>query len=223
MRSSRDLGRLKTQLDRRVLAAIVEVGVRLPEESIESDRCLAVTFIGAHNSWAQFARAYYFSLAAGAIDASGQRVVIGNSAVIGTQSAMTAAIHHMSPKLRSRSGPWSHWDEPRWHNPDIFLQVIINLKPSNESDITKAFAGVPSQKIKDLTTIRNFFCHRGEETARLARDVARRRLVRPLNPNARPIRNQHPRELLRSLPTGRTRNLAVAVLEDLRNLLALLP
>lgn len=59
---------------------------------------------------------------------------------------------------RNKIGQWGHIDEPAYHNPRVFLNIINAINPSNIGDIH--YALTDSWKIDVLRSVRNYFAHR---------------------------------------------------------------
>ena len=62
-------------------------------------------------------------------------------------------------------------DEPRWHVPSVFLNLVASAGLSNHAQIVSALA-VPGRAFDDLPRARNFFAHRSHRTAKELTSIA---------------------------------------------------
>lgn len=177
----------------------------------EEKRAIAFATIEALNMWGMFARAFFLSCALGARDPNGARIVT-NAPIANYDDAITFAVHAAKPQLRAKKGPWTHWDEPTWHDTHIFLSLMTQLSPNNLGSITGAM-GYPTTVFRDLPTCRNFFAHRCEATAVKVSRVARRNGI---NPSLRPM------DVLSSRLAQRPQNVLADWIDDLRTIIELM-
>lgn len=115
------------------------------------------------------------------------------------------AVHALHPSKRGLTGPWTSRDEPRWHEASDFRKAIDALSPTNGPLVSAALALAPAS-VREITTFRNFYAHRGRTTASKAQDVARRYLLTQSN---------HPTAILNAYPTGRPQVLLADFIDDL--------
>lgn len=82
-----------------------------------------------------------------------------------TDDALTAAIHHTKPKLRSKSAPWSDLDEPTWRKPDVLLAILSMAGATNLQTVSAALSSPQTDVFKDLAVFRNHYAHKNLDTA----------------------------------------------------------
>jgi hypothetical protein len=140
------------------------VGALQPPLSVSERRAVAFAVIEGLNLWAGFSRAYFLSCALGAREKGGLQVQPSGGVSPTKADAVTVAVHAVRPKLRTKSGPWSYSEEPKWHMPPDFLKALGRLGPSNMPTIHGAF-GYQTYVFDDIRVCRNFFAHRNEDTA----------------------------------------------------------
>jgi hypothetical protein len=132
--------------------------------SKQLDRRVAFVAIELLNSWAGYSRALYLSTCRGALDARLRKLTI-NQHFATDEEALYFAAKRFNPKLR----PWptriTHRDEPDWLDPNILLILLDDLGASNSLDVGAALS-FDWQVFRDLPTVRNFYAHRRENTAR---------------------------------------------------------
>jgi hypothetical protein len=197
---------------RRVIRLRMLVSTAGVPVSSDLDRALSYVVIESANLWAQFCRAFYISTALRARDAGGHRIVLPpGTPPADVNDALTLAIHRIRPRLRGKNGPWSHRDEPTWHDVSEFLKVMARLKPSNLGTIRAAVSYEP-KTLSVLPTARNFYAHKGEATAVKARGIAARYGLST---------RSSPSSLLCSRAPGRPQPLILDWLDDLRETIKL--
>lgn len=179
--------------------------------TVEEDRLTAFVTIEALNLWNLFCRSFYVSAALGCRDGSGSRVTCSTGGIRSEMDAMTVAIHAVKPRLRGKQGPWSHRDEPPWHDTSSFLSAIQALGPSNLLTVQSALS-YPTKAFAYLPTARNFYAHRAMSTAVKVGGIAR---GYALNPRLRPS------EILLSRLPGRPQNLLADWVDDMRAVMSL--
>jgi hypothetical protein len=172
----------------------------------EEKRRVAYVTIEALNLWAVFARAFYVSCALRALDDQGVRITTSQPSIRTQLDAITFAVHTDKPKLSSRLGPWSPFDEPPWTSLSRFENVMVALSPSNLAKVHGAVSYDPDA-FRDLKAARNFMAHRSEATAAEMAAVARRNLLNP---------RLHPVDLLASRARARPQTLLADWLDALR-------
>ena len=137
----------------------------------ELDRTTAFCTIELANAWTQFARAYYLSCTKGARTRAGARVTHNN--VFRTYD--DAVLYSVKAFKKTFKGVPTRRDEPDWSNPSTLLKLADGLAFSNKKQINTAF-GVTTKIFSPLVTCRNFFAHRGQNTAdkieKLSRSLA---------------------------------------------------
>jgi hypothetical protein len=160
--SRRRLGRFA-----QLMETHVEHG-RAAADAEQADRITAYVAIEALNLWTEFVRSFYLSCATRAIRLSGARVAAGRR-FKNRDQALSFAIGVMNPKRRP---PYTWWDEPKWGKSSTILLLDRQLAFSNSAEIGTAMS-YPSTVLDHLPAFRNFFCHRGANTAQKALTTAR--------------------------------------------------
>jgi hypothetical protein len=152
------------------------------------------------------------SCAYGARDAGGKPVIPAATRSRSEQDAITIAVHAIDSRKRNRGGPWSTRDEPTWHDASDFRKSIQAVNASNASTVVAALSLAPDS-VRDLTTFRNFFAHRGRETARKAQNIARRRQIQY---------DRHPTQILNDFAVGRPQTVLADFVDDLDAVISLM-
>jgi len=175
-------------------------------------RRLAFVTIETHNTVATFLRAYYLSCATRAFLSNGAQVA--NAVVFSTSAdALTDAIHREKPWLAHRVGPWSSRDEPTWHDANVVVRLLHAVGSSALPGVSGAF-GLGTNAMSHLTTARNFFAHRGEETGIKLRRLGTQYGVSPPS---------DPSELLETRGLGRPQSVLEDWIDDLATVFSLMP
>lgn len=203
------LWHLSRSVERRAVALRQLVEGLPTTPSPVADRLVAYTTIEALNLWAQFSRAFYLACCFGAVSRSGQPVSV--AIYFGTRDdALTHAVRTMGSSRKS-GPPWTRRDEPTWHDPNVVLKLLGSLKASNLGNVQGAF-GYQTRVFRDLPTVRNFYAHRNEETARKVGTLARR-----FGQSSR----RRPTELMCTRLGNRPQTILADWLDDIRNVVVL--
>jgi hypothetical protein len=160
--SRRRLGRFA-----QLMESHVEHG-RAATDTEQADRITAYVAIEALNLWTEFVRSFYLSCATRAIRLSGSKVTAARR-FNNTGEALSFAIRVSNPRRRP---PYTWWDEPKWGKSSTILQLDRQLTFSNSAEIGTAMS-YPSTVLDHLPAFRNFFSHRGANTAQKALTSAR--------------------------------------------------
>lgn len=169
MRWSPELDVLARQAARRSSKLRLLVQDLSPPVGSSEVRIVAYTTIEALNLWAEFERSYYISCCLGCRNRGGRPVTV-TATIISVQDAIEFAVRTTRSSTKA-TGPWKRRDEPDWLSPEILLKLLRALNSSNLATAQAALS-YPSRVFKDLPTVRNFFAHRHEETARKVASVA---------------------------------------------------
>jgi len=114
-----------------------------------------------------FLRAHLLSIRLGAVNSKN---IALNYPVLYSSSdhLIDEFIHHGFPKRwrAGKVGTWAPKDEPAFHTPRVFLNIVSSLHPSNETYIQTALTD--SWKIDVLRETRNYFAHRSMDTEKNA-------------------------------------------------------
>lgn len=219
MRAVHSLPRLAEQCEGRLaqLHGLVDVLPTVPAG--DDDRVVAYATIEALNLWASFSRAMYLSCVFSARRANGKRVLLGkHKHITSAPQAIDFAIKTLKHRLwKSRRPPWRWSDEPKWYDPSALTRLSPALALSNVSQIQAAF-GVSTTVFRHLPTLRNFYAHRGEDTATKVRA-----LIADDFPSLGFTSRTTPTEFLCTRLPGRPQNLLADWIDDLRQVVSLLP
>ncbi len=204
--------RAVTRIDR-LLA--LSSGLSFPAAAVD-DRLAAFLSLEAMNCWNTFLREYYVAATLiGAKDRNGNRVVANIFPSEG--AAVLEAIRHVNRRrfnfLQQNGQNPTWWDEPRWANPAIFMNILRGVRFNNLQHIATAFA-VSSDVFLSFPTVRNFFAHRSQDTAAKLIPVAQRHGL-PVDTRASSI--------MSFIPQSAAANLAEQWLADLRAIAVQLP
>ena len=170
-------------------------------------RVLTTLTLDLHNSMRGFLRAYFLSSATGARLATGSSVSTTTS-LASTRDALTFAMNF----VRQSRGP-APYREPTWHDEIIFLRLLQAAGCSNTAGCQAALS-IGSKALPELTTIRNFYAHRGQETALKVRRMAGK-YGYPSNAN--------PSDLLLHRAARRPQSVLDDWIDDLRTIVSFMP
>jgi hypothetical protein len=202
MRRCKRLRRLRKTLNRRI--ARLERRIRaVASISGHNDRDMVVAHVAieALNAWALFSRSYYLSCTLGAVTER-KRYVITTPMSDPLGAAITCINRRARPNAHGR---WHRRDEPAWHDPNVLMQVCLNVGCSIQAEIRRAFS-LGQNVFSDLPVFRNFFAHRNGDTSQAARNIAARYVLPSY---------LSPTELLLSVSPGATETLIVVWLSEL--------
>lgn len=209
MRAVRDVGDLYTVARRR----IIYVESLLPSTRVavtrDVDRAVAFASIELLNCWAGFSRSLYFSACFGARDASGASISTSVNLRDGLDAQLFAAQRFTRRSLQR--GAVTHRDEPNWLQSSTLITLLNDTGASNLATVSTALAG-NRRVLTDLPSVRNFFGHRGQDTARKAAGVGR---------NYGKPAHLHPAELCVSFAPGRPQSIIRDWAADLRDIMKL--
>jgi hypothetical protein len=122
-----------------------------------------------------------------------------------------------SSYVKNHTGPWKWRDEPQWYDPKVITRISPLLALSNLAQIYAAF-GVPTPVFKELPILRNFFAHRNEDTA------SRVRTLISANYSSFGFSGRtNPSDFLCARLPARPQNVLADYIDDLRNVVGLLP
>lgn len=173
MRPSRDLSRLQrtleaslTRLDRETRAAL-----SLPDDNKHTSLVRGAIAIELLTTWANFSRAFFFSLANGTRTAQGQWV--GLSARGRFWAVDTAIRAVFATKANAPAGTvWSERDEPKWYVPATLRKCLVATGAAKRMlDNIDAATSTGSRVTTVLPEMRNYFAHKNQSTTRTARQV----------------------------------------------------
>jgi hypothetical protein len=119
--------------------------------------------------------------------------------------AITAAVYAYSKKKRGQPGPFTWFEEPKWHKASAFLKVIRGTSCTNTEVVENAL-GYQAQSRSDLVVARNFFAHKSEDTAAKLRELAPQYSLSP---------KLAPSILVTSVQPGEAQPIALNWLDDL--------
>lgn len=135
---------------------------------LDEDARLAWAVIEARNLWAGFLRAYYLSGAIRTRTRSGRPVRFTSVSFPNLNSALRFAIKVKNPAFKKAT--LTRYDELPWHNTRDFVAVQRKAGASNLAQVYAAIAA-GSAFPQPLTTLRNFYAHRCDETFLAAAQV----------------------------------------------------
>ncbi|MBE0564913.1 MAG: hypothetical protein IH621_03080 [Krumholzibacteria bacterium] len=204
MRRVAELGDLAKTVARRSCNLREHVrGLALPIGAPE-DRIIAYTAIEALNLWSEFVRSYYLSCCLGCRCRSGTPVTVGHGFTT-IEAAIGFAVTTIKSSRKS-SGPWTRRDEPDWKVPHTLLKMLEEIDASN-LDMARTALSYQTRVFKDLPTVRNFFAHRQEDTAK--------KVVAVAHSNGMSSRRR-PAELMCTRLPNHPQNLLAGWLDDIR-------
>lgn len=190
----------------RLLAASVG-----PPLTPASRRVLSYVTIESANLWAQYALCVFLSSAFGARDHNGRRIV--SNPVPDQSHALDLAVYAIHPKLRGIRRSWNSSEMPDFQNKGHLALALGYIGATILPDVDVAVS-YQTRVLSDLPTMRNFYAHKGERSARKASVLGTHYgLTRALPPSV----------LLCTPIPGRPDALLVEWLDDLAAILSLMP
>jgi hypothetical protein len=169
-----------------------------------ADRLLTYVVIQAQTEWAEFVRAFLLSCIAGGTQKNGATVTVTVAAARRPSEMMRMAVYIQS-RGKSNYVPRRRRDEPSWHSVKLLVPLANKIGLSNETTISGAVS-TGSAVFTGLTSVRNFYAHRNDDTRTTAL-TALQRLAVPRYP--------HPTLSLLAKPAGSSNPLIVDWLSDL--------
>jgi len=137
---------------------------------VDRDRIVARSVIEAMNSYDRYCRYLYVSSALGARDYAGQRVVQQADRQRSVKTAIDHAYFALNPH---RVGfPRGTRQEPDWKVPATLLTVLQSIGATNTGQVEAALSA-DTEALQRLPVFRNFYAHRGQETALRALEQGR--------------------------------------------------
>ena len=177
----------------------------------QSDRLVSFVTIQCRNAWENFARAYFLSCTLSPWKEKGSQITLSNSAIQTFDDAIDAAVRTCKPRT-SHQRNRRRRDEPAWHVPVTLIKSCDEIGCSNHTEIRDTLL---SQAIvfNHLSTFRNFYAHRNEETAMKAKQIA---------PDYSISLRRHPTEILLSPAYDRPQVLILDWIDDIEAVVELL-
>lgn len=168
MNPSRRLGKLRAAALKRLNKLRSRVSTLSLPIGPNEDIFVAWVTVETLNLWGGFLRAYYLSGAISSRTVSGNPVKFSGMKFSTTEAALKFAVKNArGGKLPAKI---SRRDEPTWHDMNVFLNLEKAVGASNLSQVYAAF-GIATLFPQCLSTVRNFYAHRCDETARKAARV----------------------------------------------------
>lgn len=198
MRQSRELKVLHRRANKHALRLRRFVEQLKPPLAAPDDRLVAFVTTECLSLWSNFSRSYYLSCMHGAKRILGGRVALASVAVNSNSDALNFSKHQFTYRRNN---------EPVWHEPRTLLKLFRAAGASNLTQVQAALSVSPLV-FKELPTIRNFFAHRCEETAKNATNLARRLGVSV---------GLRPSEIMCTQLPGRPQGVLADWIDDIRN------
>lgn len=170
MRPVHDLERLHKSVRKRLNLIEAKLPTGPTVEALMHDRVVSFATIEAANAWASYSRALFLSTCRGAVTAARVKVETNKSFATDTDALRFAAQLYKNYTLNP-AVPLTHRDEPNWFDPNVLLKCLDSAGASNFLDVGAALS-FQGHVLKDLPTIRNFYAHRAENTARKVKTIA---------------------------------------------------
>lgn len=168
MNPSHRLENLNRAADKRILKLKQRVSGLSVAIGLDDDARLAWAVIEARNLWAGFLRAYYLSGAIRTRTRSGNWVRLTSATFPNLNYALLFAIKAKNPAFKKAT--FTRYDEPPWHNIGDFVAIQQKAGASNLGQVYAAIAA-GSTFAQPLTTLRNFYAHRSNDTFLAAAQV----------------------------------------------------
>lgn len=185
----------------------------LPKTRVSMDRAIdrEVSFAAVEllNTWARFSRTLYFSICRGTKDVGGQKITTTVS-LSGFDDAQRHAAQFFK-KYPLPPGKLTHREEPNWLEPTVLQKLLADIGASNVGVVDAALS-LQTRVFQDLPSVRNFYGHRGQDTARKAANVGRNYQTSP---------SLHPTQLCLAYAPGRAQSILRDWTFDLRTVMRL--
>ena len=137
----------------------------------DRDPLVAYTTIEALNAWSQFSKVFYLSCVINA-KTEGKVVIQVTPPNMSRNDALGRAIRRYKPYANpNASGIWARRDEPPWHDPNVLMQVCLDVNCSIHLNIQAAFS-MGQRVFSDLPVFRNFYSHRNRLSLVAAQNLA---------------------------------------------------
>ncbi len=207
MRPSKYLKRLRRKTSVRHLSKLRTLADGASQLALpESDRVISYVTIACLNTWANFARTYFLSCTLAPWREQGLQIQC-NTAIRTFDDAIDAAMKRCKPLMwkQRQHGNWTRRDEPVWHVPKNLIDSCDEIGCSNYTAIQNAFS-IQTKVFDHLSTFRNFYAHRNDETAIKTQKIAGEYTI-PFP--------AHPSEILLSHAYGRPQILILDWIDDL--------
>lgn len=137
-----------------------------------SQKDILATYIAIENAnlWATFVRKLFLACALGSpFTGKGVAVSYAGAKFASERDALLFAIRAVNSRYAAKLAATGQKivprDEPAWHDRNAFLRIIHTLGLSNEPSIAAAITS-SATTLEHMPTIRNFYAHRTEETAK---------------------------------------------------------
>ncbi|MFB3978784.1 hypothetical protein [Microbacterium proteolyticum] len=173
------------------------------------DREVSFAAVELLNTWARFSRTMYFSVCRGVRGADGLLVKTTVKFADFDSAQRHAAQHFRKKPLHP--GQLTHRDEPNWLEPTVLQKLLHDIGSTNAATIDAALS-VPTRVFQGLPPVRNFYGHRGQDTARKASNVGRQYQLSG---------SLHPTELCLSFAPNRPQSILRDWTFDLRTIMRL--
>jgi len=204
MRPSKYLVKLQTAAIKRVQRLKRSLSLS-SHPSNAPEICLANTTIEALNTWNNFSRSFYLSCTLNPRAVNGNRIT---TTVVTANFNDAIGCATLLSKPNITPNPYGIWDrryEPTWHDSNIFLRVCRHIGCSNIDNIVDGLSGGQTF-FSDLSTFRNFYAHRNQQTANKAMNKSLRYSISA---------TLRPSEALRSFPINETSTLLEKWLDEI--------
>lgn len=166
MKPTRHFGKLRRTGTQRLRKIRKTARGAVTPYSQSHDKELAWATIELANLWSEFCRAYILSCLRSAKLDSGGRVSCNNVAAGTTfDQAIVTLAQNMGKGWAVKGGKIQRKHEPNWNETSCFLKSCNQLGASHLSTVQKALSMGPAV-FRNLSTCRNFYAHRSEDTAR---------------------------------------------------------
>jgi hypothetical protein len=178
-----------------------------PDITEEVDKATAFVAIELMNQWARFSRSLYLASCRGAKDAAGKRITCAVRYEDDNESLRIAANLYRTRPIPAGQVVKSK-DELNWLEPLNLFRALQQVGASNATSVGGAVS-LQSRSLRDLPSVRNFFGHRGADTA--AKVLGPTGVIN----NYRVDPAEHPTEFCLSYERGKSRSVLGTWLEDI--------
>lgn len=172
MRPNRSLRLLYEVLDYRLDRLLREFKNAGPAAA-DRDRLATYCAIEVGNAWDSFLRSFYLSCVTRARQRSGAVVRVSSGVVIATEHAAIIECLKATGRSVPTGASIAPREEPDWGSKVTILKVARHLSLSNVKTIENGFS-VKTDVYEHMKTVRNFYAHRGQGTAKKISGLSQR-------------------------------------------------
>lgn len=153
----------------RRLESLAIAGIGL--DPSEQERLAGYYSVELSNAWDGFGRCFCVSILLGTRGSTGREAAKKAATCRTEDEALRQIFQSRNPHIPVPRR-LTHRDDPDWYDIDVLLKLASALSFTNEAQVRIA-AGFPTQPMKSLRAVRNYYAHKGQSTLGKLRLAAR--------------------------------------------------